>query len=399
MGRDVTERRQAEEAIQRSEQIARAQTAIITATLQSITREPTPDSFTGQVLRTIVEQLGGIAGTFWVPADAPGSVRVYLDLEDDRLVKAEDSDHPGRSPSAHHRSAAPAAGTDRRPQGVRLRLHQHSPGLRTVPGMGVSPRSAHGAASADGVRIGYRGRLHGALRSRAQLRRAGPAARQGARAAGHARHPAHSARRAGEERRGGAGAGTGSARARRRAQPHQRGTPAHAGQAGDGRGPRAPARAHPAGSRRHRGRGHGLHLPVRGGERQPAAELVRAGRAAARSGARPALRRIGCTGCRGHLPGLAPGRGKRDARLVPVRGRRRSHPAPRAGLAARDADTAPSWPFRCWPASGRWASSACSSTIPSIRRSSISSWPGCSATRPGWRCSSPGWASAPSRQR
>jgi PAS domain S-box-containing protein len=98
VGRDVTERREADEALQRSEQIARAQTAIITATLQSITREPTPDTFIGQVLRTIVEQLGGIAGTFWVPAEAPGTVRVYLDLEDDRLVKVEDSDHPGRVP-------------------------------------------------------------------------------------------------------------------------------------------------------------------------------------------------------------------------------------------------------------------------------------------------------------
>jgi PAS domain S-box-containing protein len=98
VGRDVTERRQAEEALLRSEQIARAQAAVITATLQSITREPTLDSFIGQLLRTTVEQLGGIAGTFWVPADTRDSVRAYLDLEDDRLVRGEDSDHPGRDP-------------------------------------------------------------------------------------------------------------------------------------------------------------------------------------------------------------------------------------------------------------------------------------------------------------
>ena len=100
VGRDVTERRQAEEALLRSEQLARAQAAVITATLQSITREPTLDSFIGQVLRTTVEQLGGIAGTFWVPAGPPGSVRAYLDLEGGRLVKGEDSDHPGREPQS-----------------------------------------------------------------------------------------------------------------------------------------------------------------------------------------------------------------------------------------------------------------------------------------------------------
>ncbi len=98
VGRDVTERRQAEDALLHGGQIARAQAAIITATLQSITREPTLDSFIGQVLRTTVEQLGGFAGTFWVPTDTPGSLRVYLDLEDDQLVKGEDSDHPGRNP-------------------------------------------------------------------------------------------------------------------------------------------------------------------------------------------------------------------------------------------------------------------------------------------------------------
>ena len=238
VGRDVTERRQAEEAIQRSEQIARAQTAIITATLQSITREPTPDSFTGQVLRTIVEQLGGIAGTFWVPADTPGSVRVYLDLEDDRLVKAEDSDHPGRMPQRiiDLQRPPPAQIDDPKvfdfdhisnhPDYAPFREWALRRGVRTVLQVPM-------VFGADIVGV-YTVRFD----HERSFRRAGPAAGQGTGAAGHARHPPHPTRRAGEERCGGAGARKRRERACRRTQPHQRGAAAHAGQAGDGGGAR-----------------------------------------------------------------------------------------------------------------------------------------------------------------
>jgi signal transduction histidine kinase/putative methionine-R-sulfoxide reductase with GAF domain len=77
------------EALRRAEQLARAHTSVITNTLQSITREPTLDSFIGQVLKTIVEQLGGVGGTFWQPSVVPNTLVVRLTYEDGKLERAD----------------------------------------------------------------------------------------------------------------------------------------------------------------------------------------------------------------------------------------------------------------------------------------------------------------------
>ncbi len=82
------------EALQRAEQLARAHTTVITNTLQSITREPTLDSFIGQVLRTIVEQLGGVGGTFWEPSVLPDTLVVRLRYENGRLERADPANEP-----------------------------------------------------------------------------------------------------------------------------------------------------------------------------------------------------------------------------------------------------------------------------------------------------------------
>ena len=82
------------EALQRAEQLARAHTTVITNTLQSITREPTLDSFIGQVLRTIVEQLGGVGGTFWEPSVLPDTLVVRLRYENGKLERADPSNEP-----------------------------------------------------------------------------------------------------------------------------------------------------------------------------------------------------------------------------------------------------------------------------------------------------------------
>lgn len=84
---EVAERR-------RAEQLAHTYTATMSATLNSLVIEPRFDAFAGQVLNTIVEQLGGIGGAFWVRDAGSALVNAIYVHEDGRLVRGRESSHP-----------------------------------------------------------------------------------------------------------------------------------------------------------------------------------------------------------------------------------------------------------------------------------------------------------------
>ena len=87
---EVAERR-------RAEQVARGQTEIILRSLDSIRGQASVDAFVEGVLRTIVEQLGGMGASLWLPEDENGVGRVVLDFDMAQFRRGEDIDHPGRT--------------------------------------------------------------------------------------------------------------------------------------------------------------------------------------------------------------------------------------------------------------------------------------------------------------
>ncbi len=130
---EVAERR-------RAEQVAAAHTATLAATLDALLVEPRVDAFAGQVLNTIVEQLGAIGGSFWVRDPATERRRVIYVHDGGRLLRGEHSDHPfARQPIPIPRQVERATETElitltvaelaqdaRAPEGVVAYLRQRS---------------------------------------------------------------------------------------------------------------------------------------------------------------------------------------------------------------------------------------------------------------------------------
>ena len=83
---DVTERRQAEDALQSSEILARGQLHALTRTLEALVAEPEPDRFLEHVLRTITEQLGAHSSSVWRKDDRTALMEFECAFEDGRLV-------------------------------------------------------------------------------------------------------------------------------------------------------------------------------------------------------------------------------------------------------------------------------------------------------------------------
>jgi PAS domain S-box-containing protein len=83
---DVTERRQAEDALQSSEILARGQLQALTRTVEALATESVPDKFLGHVLRTITEQLSAHSSSVWRKDEATGEMKFECAFEGGRLV-------------------------------------------------------------------------------------------------------------------------------------------------------------------------------------------------------------------------------------------------------------------------------------------------------------------------
>jgi PAS domain S-box-containing protein len=83
---DITEHKQAAEALHASEQLARGQVEALTHTLDALAMESAPDGLAEHVLRTITEQLNAHSSSVWRRDDARERMVFEFAFESGRLV-------------------------------------------------------------------------------------------------------------------------------------------------------------------------------------------------------------------------------------------------------------------------------------------------------------------------
>lgn len=93
MMRDISKRKQAEEALRASEQVARGQVEALAQSLDVLATAPEPEQFIGTMLATIGRLLGGKSVTLWLFDEATDSLVLRLVVEGANPA-ASDSDHP-----------------------------------------------------------------------------------------------------------------------------------------------------------------------------------------------------------------------------------------------------------------------------------------------------------------
>lgn len=84
--RDVTERKEAAEALRVSAQLARGQTEALTRTLDALAKESAPDRLVEHVLRTLICQLGAHSSGVWLRDEGASRVTFEFAFEGGRLL-------------------------------------------------------------------------------------------------------------------------------------------------------------------------------------------------------------------------------------------------------------------------------------------------------------------------
>ncbi len=89
-GTDITERKEAAEALVASENFARGQVAVLKSTLDALAKESAPDRLLGHMLRTITEQFGAHSSSVWRRDEPTGMIGFEFAFEDGRVVTKTD---------------------------------------------------------------------------------------------------------------------------------------------------------------------------------------------------------------------------------------------------------------------------------------------------------------------
>ena len=87
---DITERKQAAEALRASEKLARGQVEALKSALDALATESTPDRLVEHILRTLTEQFGAHSSSVWRRDEAKGMIGFEFAFEDGRVVTKAD---------------------------------------------------------------------------------------------------------------------------------------------------------------------------------------------------------------------------------------------------------------------------------------------------------------------
>lgn len=95
IGRDITERKQAETALCMEAQVSRGQTAVLTRTLSALAAVPALDRFLSQVLAAIAEQLQAQHVVLWLHQPTEGELVRRMTWVDGRILSATQEQETG----------------------------------------------------------------------------------------------------------------------------------------------------------------------------------------------------------------------------------------------------------------------------------------------------------------
>jgi PAS domain S-box-containing protein len=87
---DITERKQAEAALEASEQLARGQVEALKSAVDGLAMEPNPDHLVVHILRTITEQFGAHSSSVWRRDEASSRIGLEFAFEDGAVVTKND---------------------------------------------------------------------------------------------------------------------------------------------------------------------------------------------------------------------------------------------------------------------------------------------------------------------
>ena len=98
---DITERKQAEEAKKAAEELASSHVEVMMRSLDVLAKEPAPEKYIAEILRTIAQHLRAHRVILWLREQNDDSLRLHTVIFNDKPIVTDETDHPFvRTPSS-----------------------------------------------------------------------------------------------------------------------------------------------------------------------------------------------------------------------------------------------------------------------------------------------------------